>query len=124
MRTSPAIAFFVALVALVGVCTPASAQPRDPVAADALFREGREAMKAGDLLIACEKLKESQRLDPAPGTLLNLAECEEKRGRLAIAWEHARRALDTMAQSDERVAMASARVAALELRLPRLTIRL
>ncbi|MFO0739309.1 MAG: hypothetical protein U0270_25660 [Labilithrix sp.] len=57
----------------------------DGPTADDLFREGRRLMEAGSLEQACVKFTESQRLDPAAGTLLNLAECEEKRGRLATA---------------------------------------
>ena len=65
----------------------AGAEPRDPAAAEWLFREGRALMKKGDFAPACAKLAESQRLDPAVGTLMNLAECEERIGRTASAWQ-------------------------------------
>jgi len=54
--------------------------------AEAAFREGRTLMQSGDLEKACAKLAESQNLEPAAGTLLNLAECQEKRGLSASAW--------------------------------------
>ena len=66
---------------------PAMADTRDPAAAEALFEAGRQAATRGDWTTACPKFAESQRLDPAPGTLLNLADCEEHLGHLASAWD-------------------------------------
>src|SRR5262245_1711819 len=76
--------------------TRAFGQDRDLAAAEALFREARAAMQSGDFDAACAKFEESERLDKAPGTVLNLAECEEKRGRVATAWGHLRRAVDML----------------------------
>ena len=67
---------------------------------------------------------ESQRLDPAAGTLMNIATCEEKVGRLASAWQHWREAIDALATTDDRVAFARNRVQALERKLPRLAVTL
>jgi hypothetical protein len=94
----------------------------DPVAADALFREGRRVLESGDAAGACRMFAESYRLDPAAGTLLNLANCEESLGRIASAWEHFRRATEVLPPSDRRSRVAHERVAALEPRLPHLTI--
>lgn len=55
-------------------------------AAEALFDSGLELMKAGKTEEACPKLEESERIDPATGTLLYLAECYELLGRTASAW--------------------------------------
>jgi hypothetical protein len=101
----------------------ADASPADAAAGEALFREGRRLLKAGDLPGACAKFEESQRLDPAPGTLANLADCEEKLGRLASAWEHWRSTADRLPASDPRRAAALARAEALEQTVPRLTIQ-
>lgn len=102
--------------------TPARA--RDPVAAEALFLEARDAARRGDHASACPKFAESQRLGPAVGTLLNLALCEEKLGRVATAWQHLRQVIDQLPPGDDRIAFARATLATLEPRLPRLTLAL
>lgn len=50
-------------------------------AAQATFQHGRELMAQGKLLEACLKFEESVGLDPAVGSWLNLAVCEEQLGR-------------------------------------------
>jgi hypothetical protein len=101
----------------------ADAPAADPAAGEALFREGRRLLRVGDLAGACAKFDESQRLDPAPGTLANLADCEEKLGRLASAWEHWRSVADRLPAGDRRRATALARAQALEQTVPRLMIQ-
>jgi hypothetical protein len=116
---------FGVFVLLVGLTAagPVHAQGRDPAGAEVLYRAGREAARKGDWATACAKLGESQRLDPAPGTLLNLADCEEHRGQLATAWQHYLQA-QSMLKSDSRAAFAEKRAAALEKRVPKLVVRL
>lgn len=125
-RTSRCVPAAVLAAATLLMISPrqirADAPPADAAAGEALFREGRRLMKVGDLAGACAKFDESQRLDPAPGTLANLADCEEKLGRLASAWEHWRSTADRLPASDRRRATALARAAALEANLPRLMI--
>src|SRR5262249_37699734 len=110
------------VVGLVMTTSPCRAEPIDPAAAEALFRAGREAAEHGDSETACARFHESFRLDPAPGTLLNIATCEEALHRLAQAWEHYRRMLDEIEPNDPRRATVRERLAALEPRVPRLTI--
>src|SRR5690606_14140042 len=102
----------------------AAAQARDPAAAAVLFREGRDALAAGRTEEACAKFAESHRLDPAAGTLINWAACEEKLGRLASAWEKWQRALANLPAGDERRKGVEQRARALEARVPKLTITL
>jgi hypothetical protein len=89
-----------------------------------LFRAGREAFKGGDYSSALLRFREAYRLDPAPGTLLNQAVCEEKLGQLANAWQSYRHAIDSLPRSDERISPALKRVVALEQRLAWVTIAL
>ncbi len=105
---------------------PARAQSAsDKAAAEALFREGRKLFDAGQFPAACAKLAESQRLDPAPGTLLNLAGCYEKNGQTASAWatfKEAGAASHQKGRTDWEE-LARTRAAALEPGLSHLTIR-
>ncbi|HEX2733378.1 MAG TPA: hypothetical protein VHM70_17325 [Polyangiaceae bacterium] len=59
---------------------------KDSAAAEALFQEGRQLLEAGNTQQACPKFAESQRLEPAMGTLLGLALCHEQDGKYASAW--------------------------------------
>jgi hypothetical protein len=95
----------------------------DSISAEALFQAGREAAVRGDYREACAKFAESQRLDPAPGTLINLGDCKEHLGLFASAWQHYREAADRL-PGDKRVEGLKARMAAIEPRLSRLTLTL
>lgn len=112
------------LAAALALAPTAAAQPLDPAAAEALFRAGREAADRHDYAAARAKFLESQRLDPAPGTLLNIADCEEHLGLVASAWEHLVAAADQLPRGDDRVPFTRARIASVERRLPRLTLTL
>jgi hypothetical protein len=96
----------------------------DKAAAEALFREGRRLLDAGQYPQACAKLAESQKLDPAPGTLLNLAGCYEKNGQTASAWATFKEAQSASQQKGHAdwAELARTRAAALEANLSRLTI--
>lgn len=102
----------------------AVAQSADAVKADALFREGRALMKKKDFEPACQKFSESQRLDPAAGTLVNLSECMEERGRLADALRALRDALTLLKPGDDRIPKVKEQIAALSGRVPRLVLKI
>jgi hypothetical protein len=106
---------------------PAFAQNAgDSAAAQALFEDGRALMATGDFSTACPKLEESQRLDPASGTLFHLADCYEHNGRIASAWTmflEAAAAARATGNAD-RSRHSKQRAAALETRLSRIVIRL
>jgi hypothetical protein len=111
--TSPALARAQAL-----------APPRDKVAAEALFEEGRRLVGEGKLEDACPKFAESERLDPSPSTLLNLANCWEKVGRRATAWATYKEAESaaSAAKRQDYMAAAQRHAEALATTLARLTI--
>ena len=102
---------------------PVSAQSNEQ-RADDLFRQGQDRLQIGLTREACELLAASHRLDPALGTLLNLASCHEREGKIATAhgeylvaatWAKERR-------EDEREQFARHRASALEVDIPKLRI--
>jgi hypothetical protein len=103
---------------------------QDPAAAQALFDRGVLELEAGRFDQACPALAESHRLDPLPGTLFALAECEAKAGKLASAVGHYQDYLGLMSRMTpeqlerhaERAATARARVEALRPSVPTLTL--
>lgn len=120
--------FVVSAVVMVAAAAPAaSAQPQSQsvAAAEQLFEDARKAQAAGDIATACSLFDASYKLDPALGTLLNMAACYEQLGHLASAWGRYREVISiaTKEGDEQRVTIARERAAALEPRLPRLTIR-
>ena len=107
---------------------PASTTPptstADKAVAEMLFFTARGLMEAGRFTEACTKLAESYRLDPASGTLLNLAVCHESEGRVASAWGEFRQALSDARKANrpDREELAKNSIAKLEPELPVLTI--
>jgi hypothetical protein len=120
---APRRAWIGASILVLVLLAPVGARA-DSGTADALFREGRKAADAGDHATAAARFAESQRLDPASGTLLNLAIAEEKLQRFASALDHAAAAVDGLPKGDGRLALAKALRARLEARVPRVRIRL
>jgi hypothetical protein len=114
-----------AVVTVLGLLAPSAwGQDRDPLTADALFETARQSAESGNYAAACPKFAESYRLDPAPGTLLNIGDCEERLGHIATAWINYRKAIDLLPPKDARVAFAKKKVAALDKRIARLTVKL
>jgi hypothetical protein len=116
VRLALAVALSVALFA------PRARAQNDTGRADALLAQGRDAAERGDWAGAYPKLAESERLDPSPGTLLFLADCEEHLHRTGSAWEHFRAALETMPPDDDRILYARQRMASLDKIVPHLTL--
>jgi hypothetical protein len=103
--------------------SPLHAQQGDTQRAEQLFREGRAAMDQSDLARACSNFAQSHRLEPKMATVVNLAQCEERRGMLLAAlarWEEAVRLGETA--KDPRVPRAREQMADLGARIPTLTI--
>ena len=107
---------------LVAILLAASLASADPSALE-LFKQGRALAKQGKHAEACEKFKQSQELDPQLGTLFNIAQCEEKSGKLASALEAYREvvAKDTNA---ERKALAAEYQSKLEPRVPKIVVQI
>jgi hypothetical protein len=118
---------FVQLVLLgacaLGLLAPRSLHAQNPAAAEALFEQARAAMAAGSFDIACARFRDSDKLDPAVGTRFNLADCEERRGRVATAWSLFRGVLSELAQDDDRKPIAEQRARTLEPRIPYLKMQ-
>ena len=93
-------------------------------AAQALFDEGRTLMQVARFSEACPRFAQSQRIDPGGGTLLNLALCHEKEGKISSAWGEFHEAL-AGARHDrrrDREQLAQERIDVLTPKLPRLSV--
>ena len=111
-----------ALVALAGAPSPARADG-DAATAQALFDEAMELKNKEDWAKACPKFESSYKLDPALGTLLNLANCFEKLGKTASAWARFEEAYQWATKNnDDRAEFAKTQRDALAPKLPKLKI--
>jgi hypothetical protein len=113
-----------ALVSLLLAAADARAQSSNAVLAESLYQSGKQLFEKGDYAAACPKLAESDRLDPAGGTILMLALCYEGEGKTASAYvafgeAKARASHDGR---DDRARLAKTHLEALEPKLPRLVI--
>jgi hypothetical protein len=103
---------------------------QDAATAGALFDKGVLDMQAGRFDNACPALEESQQLDPHPGTLFTLAECQAKWGKVASAVQHYQDYTDLVsrlppaqqARHRERVGIAKAQLGKLKPSVPTLTL--
>lgn len=98
--------------------------------AEGLFERAKLELEAGKIAEACETLNQSLLVDPKPGTLFSLADCEETRGRLGTALGHYKKYLDVYAtltsplreKHAERAQIAGAKRSLLEAEAPRLKL--
>jgi hypothetical protein len=114
-----------AAIAIAAATPSARAQnASNSATAQALFDEGLKLKDAGKYGEACPKLASSQKLDPAAGTALQLADCYEKNGQSASAWATYLEAvpLARAGGHPDWADRAKSRAAALEPTLSRLTI--
>lgn len=122
-KRSPAYgAVLAACLTLLGA-SPAGAQD-SAAGAESLFQAGRQLVSAGKFDEACPKFEESYRLNPLPGTSLNLANCYKQVGKIASAWAQFKEAAfqARKSQQPDREALANQEVAALEPKISKLQI--
>lgn len=126
MNRRLALVVVTGLLAVSGAARQARAQPATTaVAAEELFREGRELIEQKRYVEACAKLEASQKLDSAVGTLFSLGECYAAQGRNASAWFGFRNAAALAAgRGDHRRVGAQMKADALEPELAHLVIHL
>ncbi len=115
----PLAIFFVASV------THAQTAPSLAVA-ESLFQEGKDLLQAKQFREACPKLEESQRLDPATGTLIALAVCHQALGKTATAWSEFVAAAEAAATEEraDRVAFAKEHADALAPKLSQVKVEI
>ncbi len=111
----------VSLLALVALASTARADGAGD--AERLFREGVRLRDGGDFASACPKFADSFALDPAPGTLVNLGDCEVRIGKLIAAIEHYKLAIAGFPKGDKRRDLLSQKLVSVEPKLAHLTIR-
>lgn len=114
----------VALILSCGLALVAPAASAADPQATKLFQQGLKLFERGETRAACEKFEQSYDLDPAPGTLGNLATCFETLGEHSRAHkafiELARRAQD--AGKADRADVYRQRATAIEPKLPKLVL--
>lgn len=110
------------LIALGGEARAGEAEKQ----AQTLFMEAMKLMAKKQFAEACGKLAKSQELDPGMGTQFRLAECYEKLGRVASAYDQYTSVADAAknANKQDREALARRRAAALEPKVAKLTINI
>jgi hypothetical protein len=116
LRCAAALALAALVFASVAHADPSAS---DKAMAEALFRDGKELRDANKPAEACPKFAESHRLDPKPGTILNLATCYELDGKTASAWAAYTEAatIAARARQSDREKFARAKVDELEKKL-------
>lgn len=76
----------VGLLLVLEAVAAAQPTPDQAVQAKQLWEDGRKLAAAGKYQQACDEFTKSYALDPAVGTELNLGDCQEHLGHLAVAY--------------------------------------
>jgi tetratricopeptide (TPR) repeat protein len=127
VAAAPAAAPAAALL-LAASAALAEPAPRDPVAAETLFKEARELVKAGNDAAGCPKFEAALALNPSASIQINIAKCREREGKIASALAEYRQALvlnQETAEAERRkelTAIAQEGIRTLEPRLPKLRV--
>lgn len=108
---------------ILALAPSAKAQESSPIA-ESLFRDARARLAEGKTHEACELFQRSDKVQHALGTLLNLAACHEKDGKLSAAWaEFQEASAEAMRAGDkERAAFAQDRVTAIDKALHKIVV--
>jgi hypothetical protein len=127
-RATPRALTAVAVLFAALAATPAAraASAEDRAAARDHLTQAQDLKKQGQLADALVHFLEVERLDPKLPTLIELAECEEQLGKLVEAQAHWAAARDRAAHDEKPQSKAKAeqRFAAVEKRVPHLTLQL
>jgi hypothetical protein len=116
--------FLLPAITLVVLSSATVTQGREPTRPERLFMQGRQAARDGNHEKALELFRESHALEPAPGTLLNIADCEERLGRLTEARKHYGQLIEELPATDERRRIAAQHANEIDVRAPRLRVGL
>ncbi len=114
-------------IALVAVLAQSAAADTDAEfkLADSLFDEGRTLLEEGKISEACEKFTESFAKNPnAIGTIINLAQCKARLGKIAsaVAMFSDARAHAHEARAEQYIALADEKIAELSPLVPYLRL--
>jgi hypothetical protein len=114
----PKVCSFLLVLSIAGAAH--AGEPSRVANAVALFKEARADARKGNHSAACPKFRESYALDPAIGTLFNVADCDEREGHLVAAMRRFEDGLAHLPASDGRASYVRSRIATLDGRVPRI----
>ncbi|HTB78242.1 MAG TPA: hypothetical protein VK762_33590 [Polyangiaceae bacterium] len=119
------LASSIAMAACACLCASPARAAESGEALDEL-RQGYSLKQAGHCQDALPHLARSFQLQPSARAALNLSDCEQRLGDLVAAEAHAAQGADLARQqkNDELAGVADEQLAAIEQRLPRLTVKL
>lgn len=87
-----------------------------------LFTQGTTAIDNGDFVSGCVLMRQSVELFPVPNSLFQVAQCNEREGKLLAARTYWDRGLSLLDATDKRVPVVKQSLEALATRIPRVRI--